>query len=428
MRQILRELPASSPVRNVDVRKLVVFGFFGRALNGSFGTIWMILAVSSLPVTPPVSAGVTALASACGSLVANGWGHRRVTAKGSRRVLTVSGWGWLAVSTVFAGGILFNVRPLLWQYVVCAFVTALMLPGFGSLTRMWWRTLGERGVISELSAKRGVAVEPSLSAASYLVGATLFAPAVVLSVWFIPLFGVVLFAVLRGLATLPEPSVGGGREGVGEGVVEVSASQQGCSVVRRWWLPSTYGFYHAARGVYTIAATALVASTPSLIGVAVAAPSAGNMLAGFLHAFTMKEGVRPEGRVLLGLVGQAVPTFFLLVFYASTFVYTVPLAVVAGVTVGVGVLIGVLKASVPAYVYLLGEERRPWDGLGLVSARLSQGMVWGGMVGFGVATAVGVWGRAEGATVLALLTISVCCLVACAAGVLLDPNVRSGKG
>lgn len=405
---------------NPVTRALILNGVGARVFVSAAASAWPLYAAISGPqhllggigpLIPAVAAtGLITAAAGAGSLLANSLGQRAAERRGSRRVLRSGALGYTLIGVLTGALLLLGFLPGGILLVgLLAFLTGLASPGLSGLTRAWWPALAldERGPrkISALLAHRGLLVEPVLAAAAYSVGAAL-AGLMVVAPWTVIVFLGLAAAGLLGLTGLPDPYAR---------PVGTLAAAEGVAGSHRWFLAVSYAFYHAARALLTLASVAilLAAGAPAFIGLALAAPSIGNAAAGLLFAARSRPDANLERAVLRGLLGQALPTLALLAWVLLT--PRMP-AVTVIVVLALTLVAGILKAPVPAAIYVLSAARRPEESLGASSARIAQGMTAGGMVGPVLGAAIAVAGSP------ALLLGSAVLLGVCAAGVRLDPR------
>lgn len=410
---------------NPASRRLILRGVGARLSVSAASSAWPLyaaisgpqhLAFGTGPVIPAVAAtGLITAAAGIGSLVANSAGQRAAERRGSGRVLRTGALGYAVIVVLTA--LLIITGGLSAGIIVTgalAFLTGLACPGLSGLARAWWPALADekRGGqrISATLAHRGLLVEPVLAAAAYSLGAAL-AGLMVIAPWAVIVFLGCAAVGLLTLATLPDPYT------ATVAVPGVNATPTRLAGRHRWFLAASYAFYHAARALLTLASVAILldVGAPAVIGLALAAPSIGNAAAGLLFAARSKPGADLERSVLRGLLGQATPTLALFAWVLLGPAHAYPAATVT-LVLALTLLAGILKAPVPAAIYVLSAARRPEESLGASSARIAQGMTAGGMVGPVAGAAIAVAGSPV------LLLGSVLLLGVCAAGVRLDPR------
>ena len=355
--------------------------------------------------------GIIAAAGSAGGLLANSVGHKLVEIGGVKINFRVSALLQLIMTIAVALIIVFFTITNLGiiGLAIIMFVFSLFSPGLAGLARAWWHEIG----LNETLAKRGGFLEPNLSAIAWSVGPTIAAPLVILTPWAIVVFGILSAIGLLLLSSLPTPYQ---KEVTPKPKPTIAERHK--NILRAWWMPFTYSFYHIARALLNAGSTAVLvnANQQNLIGAASASPSIGHTVAGVLFASkkNVHDGLRKA--VMLGLLGQAAPTLLVALFFflnpEPNIIFTIL------VVVGGGFVIGLLKAPVASAIYPLASDARPEDGLGLTTSRITNGMIIGGLVGPLLGTLIV---STVGATWL--LPASVIALIICAAGVLLDKHV-----
>lgn len=408
-------------LRNGTARGLILRVLLTRVATSGFGTaVATLVAIEPfITIGPGWDAGLTGLAAlgiisasgAAAALISNGVGQRLVERFGVRRTLGVAAAAQaaLAITTATLIATVGLVGSGLLGLTLLTFAFAVTTPGISALARGWWFVVG----LPEPLARRGGVLEPTLSAAAWVVGPALAAPLVLLSPWVVAGFAASAVAGWLLLGGLPNLQVSAKRRvaiGKLDGLTD-------------WWMSLSYSLYHVARALLGAGSTAVLvgAGQPGLVGAASSAPSAGHIIGGLAFASRKDPDRNLLGAVWRGLVGQGAPTLLLVVAFA---LWPQPGVIAAGaLLVGGGALIGILKAPVASAVYPLAEATRPHLSPGSSAAVMTQGITIGGFVGpllgtFIISTVGAVW----------LLPASVLALGLCGLGITADERVtRSAR-
>lgn len=355
--------------------------------------------------------GIVSASGAVGGLLSNSLGQHWVEKSGPLFMLKVSGFMQIFFTIILSLLLFFgdiqNVGVL--GLSVLTFVLALSSPGISGLARAWWEAIG----LSKTHAARGGSLEPSLAAIAWSIGPVIAAPLVLLSPWVLVVFSSFIAIGLFLLSVLPNPYLSN------SSVTKPSSKKVGVKFgFRIWWMAGTYSFYHIARALLSLGSSSVLvgANQQALIGAANAAPSAGHSVAGIFFAARKNPHDGLKRAVIIGLVGQAVPTALIALVF---FFHSEP-SIVASIIllIGGGVIIGILKAPVASAIYPLASNSRPEITTGKSASMLAQGMIIGGLVGpllgtLIISTVGSVW----------LLPASVGSLIFCGIGVLCDDKI-----
>lgn len=362
--------------------------------------------------------GIVSAAGAMGSLLSNGLGQKWVETKGPLFILKISALVQVLFSVLLAVVLFFgHIKDLgILGLSLLTFCLTLTSPGISGLARAWWEVIG----LSKTLAARGGALEPSLAAIAWSLGPVIAAPLVLLSPWVLVVFSLSTAFGLFLLAGLPNPYLI--KPEIVTPVKKVSVKEKASNGFRNWWMAGTYSFYHMARALLNLGASAILvgANQQALIGAASAAPSIGHSVAGVFFAARKNptEGLRRS--VIIGLIGQAIPTILIALAFI---LYPQPGLIAAiALLIGGGIIIGILKAPVASAIYPLAAEARPQISTGRSASMLAQGMIIGGLIGplMGtlIITTVGaVW----------LLPASILTLIICGIGVMTDEKMLKTK-